>query len=224
MKKILFLSILLILTNCSSEKEKRKWRNHLKEETINGVKNPYMIDDYVYKYWAINDDMVERGGFTESCGFDIYTLKPSIKQEKLEKYLNQFNSEKLAKKMNNNPNVLFVFEDKSFETKWFTKSKITKKLFEPFEKKETYHNQSMYDRYNECLNFFQDNTQAFAKKYHLNFHEEVKHKGFSKKKIIDIINTPETLVKVTLWQFSSGTVFFYDAKQQYLVHLHFQPN
>ncbi len=147
----------------------------------------------------------------------------------MQKYLNQFIDRELKEKIQGEPSSLSIFNssNKLFTVKWLYKSEIKKHIFKPFEemtKNDGWYSQTMYDRYNECFNFFQDDTQSFAKKYHLDVHEEVRYKNFDKNEIIKVLNNPNTLIKIRLWRTSVGDIYFYDPDYQYFITLEFQPS
>ncbi len=232
--KTLFCSLLLILASCSQftekKKEDKKWRNDLAKQTINGVKNPYMIDEFIYKYGAIDRIALYNDNPSDYCWFSVYSLKKSTNITNLQNYLNQFNSEQLVQKLLNKKNRLsfYILEDERLISKWLHNNEVSQKLFEPLDTlmtEDKRFSQTMYDRHKECIVFFEDKMKFLKIYSHLSMIEDIKYKNFNRSNIVEILNNPNTLVKFDLWRNSgSGNIYFYDANRQYFIVLNFQPS
>lgn len=230
---ILFLIIMLVIGDIKyyryiQEKAeyKKQWRNDLEDETINGVKNPYMTDELIYQYKAIDDKAREMDYSYDYCIFSVYTLKPN-KMNDLITYLNQFNPKELDENLQSN---FFYFNDKDgyLITKWLPNSQVDKILFKPLDNllsKDGRFSQTRYDRFNECKVFVKDKDIFMSQHKNLNFHEYDRYENFNKINLLNILNNPNTLVSIRLWKNSgSGTVYFYDSNSKYFVEMDFKPN
>lgn len=225
--------LLLILSSCSWLQDDEKWRNDFITRQFNGVKNAYGTGEFVYKYEATDDKARESDYFYEHCLFYVYTLRPPTNVKNLQDYLNQFIDRDLQEKIQNDPTAISILPTSRdfFRVKWLYNRDVTKKVFDPIDsiiKEGTWYSQTMYDRYNECLEFFPTNKAIqfpnFAKKYHLDVHEEIRYRGFDKNEVIKVIKNPNTLVKIEAGETSVGIVYFYDSDYKYFITLQFQPS
>ncbi|WP_201592896.1 hypothetical protein [Psychrobacter fozii] len=210
--------LMLVLSGCSSsidEKNERKWRNGLAEMTINGVKNPYMVEDFIYIYSA-KDRLAEPDDSPKNlCFFRIYTLNDAAKiKYDLLLYLQKINS------LESQP---IATKGQKTASVWMPLSEIQPEFFNPFST-----NRSRYNRFEECVDFLAANKPAsttnFVNNYPLQVIEEYrvddKEALEMKAQFSQVVVNPETLLSIKL-MCRANYVYFYDAKKKYFLVLDF---
>ncbi len=228
--KITLSCLLLGLASCSFEfKNDKKWRNDLAEETINGIKNPYMIDDFIYIYsasdkYAMNNDISPY----DACTFRIYTLKDEITNiNDISSYLKRTNDKSFNK---------LKVSVRGFSTNWMQLSELKPDYFKfisPQLRVELIKNNIenpddyLYLRYKQCVDFFLDNKKAYKKdfvqKYQLGFTELYKTNDYKelylKKDFNSVFTDKNTFVRVTRSTPNYNDVLFFNQKKQLLIEL-----
>lgn len=198
--KLTLCSLLLIVSSCSSEKEDPRWRNDLVNQTINGVKNPYMVDDFIYIYSASDKYAMEHDMFPyDACTFRMYSLNDNVTSVRnVKKYLNSLINTKTETDISN-----VYIKGQDFYSIWMKQKEITSSFFNPFVKMK--HSNIQYERYQSCKKFLLDSKsdykKYFLKKYSLKFIEEsnFSDKKYNLQEFRRIIENPNTLTRINIW-------------------------
>lgn len=209
------LCLSLILSSCSWIQDDKKWRNHLKEEVINGIRNPYMVDEYFYIYHAIDRWTKPDESPQNLCFYRVYTLNNEATNKlNLLDYLQNTNEQKLE---------AVEVDHQKITTRWMPLSEVKQEYFNPFND-ETFR----FERFKECQDFLAVNKPAtqteFVKKYNLEATEDyqVDEKTAREMKAVfsQVVINQNTLVQMTSWC-TSNYVYFYDKERGFFLILDF---
>ena len=236
--KILLCSLPLILFGCSkpdNSMEDMSFRDgSYITVDINGITNPYHIDESIYLYTGYDKQGFDLDdSISNTCSFRVYKIKEDFNidsKDSLLNYIRQFDDRELRE----HPNRIFKINDQSVETIWLDKDNdvdifnlLGMNLTE-FYGQETLVN-PVQSKFNECVSFLADDRQgqdkAFIKKYNFYFFE--KAKGVNKNKIrreaLSVINDPDTLIR-SKFSCSKHIIDFYNIKNKLIISFYFSLN
>ena len=232
--KSLLLLLFLALVGCSNDRPNRveKFNSdwYTKAE-INGIKNPYQVEEHIYIYAGYNEQDLENDNSPNNyCIFRIYSLDDEIYiNDNSIEYLRQFDGKILKK------NILYGHSGQKVKTTWIKKINIPNNIFNLLNLNlENFYNlpsgiNPIENRFLECLYFFNDKNSKsfFINKYGLEFFEKLNKsndKAYKKEVFNRTLNNPESLVRFEFYC-SGNRVEFYDNSNNILINLSFQlPN
>lgn len=210
----------------------KQWRNYLENKEINGLKNPYLTNELIYKYHGFD---IDREHYANYCLFNIFSLKQTEKKVDITylnnhiEYLETQDRRKEFSKHTLKKGILLFYDSNSYIsfTNWIENIDLSDQVFDlhqylddkPILKKGKHYNQ-----YLRCINFVKDKNN-FIHKYGLEFKQELKYPNNENvhnihSEVTRIVYNPHTYTHMVLSK-TDGEVYFYDVQKKYLVILEF---
>lgn len=198
------------------------WQNDFETQLYRNVKNPYYVKEKIYHFYApIHKNQRRTGNY---CVVEIYSLNKNPNSNNLQEYLNYYDDTlDDSKIIISNPNknmVTLLSKDNNIVThSWIYNNQVSSDLF---------NGNIFYDKYLTCLSIIKhtpshDHGYIFQKTKHIityqqHFKYPTTNAEILNKKVLSILENPDTLVKVR----NISTVYFYDVNQEILIILKFQ--